>query len=86
MFESDHFSQIKFSLSPLLCSPPPIVCKTVDPSESIVKETLDTYMRALLDMYERHRGPAGEHPNRKLVLMETRDKTFRFGNQVLKST
>ena len=43
-------------------------------------------MRALLDMYERHREPAGEHPNRKLVLMETRDKKFRFGNQLLKST
>ena len=65
---------------------PLLVCKIVDPSEAIVKETLDTYMRALLDMYERHREVAGERPNRKLVLMETRDKKFRFGNTVLKSS
>ena len=65
---------------------PLLVCKIVDPSEAIVKETLDQYMRALLDMYERHREVAGERPNRKIVLMETRDKKFRFGNTVVKST
>lgn len=46
------------------------VQRVSDPSDAVVKATLDVYLRALLEMYERHREAAGEPAGRKLVFIE----------------
>lgn len=50
------------------------------PSEALVKEVMDTYMRALLAMFERHKLAAGENPERRLVFIESDGKPYTFND------
>ena len=52
------------------------------PSEALVKQLMDTYMRALLCMFERHKIAAGEHINRRLILIESDGKPYKFDDIV----
>jgi hypothetical protein len=58
------------------------VLRVSDPSDAVVKATLDTYLRALLEMYDRHRVAAGEPPGRKLIFIEDphSGKHHKFGS------
>lgn len=57
--------------------PIPIV-QCAAPSEALVKETMDVYMHALLAMFDRHKLAAGERPERRLVLIESDGKPYKF--------
>lgn len=56
------------------------VSRCTAPSEALVKEVMDTYMRALLAMFERHKLAAGEKPGRRLVFIESDGKPYTFNS------
>ena len=50
------------------------------PSEALVKEMMDVYMHTLLAMFDRHKVAAGERPERRLVLIESDGKPYKFND------
>ena len=48
------------------------------PSEALVKQLMDSYFRALLRMFEKHKIAAGESADRRLVLIESDGKPYKF--------
>ena len=54
------------------------VDRVLAPSEAMVKQLMDTYMRSLLAMYGRHKEACGERKNRRLVLIESDGKPYKF--------
>ena len=48
------------------------------PSEALVKQLMDSYFRALLRMFERHKIAAGESADRRLVLIESDGKPYKI--------
>lgn len=54
--------------------------RVIAPSEALVKQLMDSYFRALLCMFERHKMAAGEKANRRLVLIESDGKPYKFND------
>lgn len=59
------------------------VSRCASPSEALVKKMMDTYMMALLAMFERHKEAAGEKPERRLVFIESDGKPYKFNDNSL---
>ena len=51
------------------------------PSEALVKQLMDSYFRALLRMFEKHKIAAGESADRRLVLIESDGKPYKFDDK-----
>jgi 1-acyl-sn-glycerol-3-phosphate acyltransferase len=60
--------------------------RVAEPTDALVKQTMDVYMRALLDMYEKHRVAAGERLDRRLVLLDGKGQEYQFGDISVVST
>ena len=61
------------------------ITQCTDPSDVLVKKTMDIYMKALLGMFDRHKVAAGERPQRRLVLIEADGKPYTFNDKMTKS-